>query len=44
MNSLLNAFNKLDVELRLNLLLKYFQETNSDPQLAISNVELSALS
>lgn len=42
MNSLLNAFNKLDVELRLNLLLKYFQETNSDPQLAISNVELSA--
>ena len=42
MNSLLNAFNKLDVELRLNLLLKYFQETNSDPQLAISNVDLSA--
>ena len=42
MSSLLNAFNKLDVELKLNLLLNYFQETNSNPQLAISNVELSA--
>lgn len=42
MSSLLNAFNKLDAELRLELLIKYFQETNSDPQLAISNVEFSA--
>lgn len=41
MSSLLNAFNKLDVELKLNLLIKYFQETNSDLQLSISNVELT---